>query len=490
MSKKAAVIGAGIAGLASAIRLACKGYAVDVFEKNSTPGGKISEIRQNDFRFDTGPSLFTLPQLVDELFTLCKKKSTDYFTYEQLEIICKYFFSNGNEVNAYRDSKKIADELETKTGESASHLIRYLHECHELYDLTADIFIFNSLHKWKNYLSSASLKFLKKFYTIDSFNTLHQRNCKSFDNKQVVQLFDRYATYNGSDPYQTPATLKVISHLEHNVGAFFPVKGMYSIVEALEQLAKEQGVVFHYNSLVEKIILDGNAVKGLKISDNELLFDMIVCDTDIRHVYTNLLTAMKIPPAIQKSEPSSSALIFYWCMNKTFPQLELHNILFSNDYKKEFDCLFKDKTIYDDPTVYIFISSKTAKQDAPSGCENWFVMINMPHNCGQDWDGLVSKARRDIIQKINSVLKIDVESVILSETFADPRSIEKNTLSVQGALYGNSSNNMLSAFNRHPNFKSKFKNLYFVGGSVHPGGGIPLCLASAAIIDKEIERLH
>jgi phytoene dehydrogenase-like protein len=163
--------------------------------------------------------------------------------------------------------------------------------------------------------------------------------------------------------------------------------------------------------------------------------------------------------------------------------LGLHNILFSRDYRAEFKTLFQERDIYHDPTVYINISSKYKKDDAPPGCENWFVMINVPNNEGQEWDKLINQSRAYILQKIRDTLQVDIEPLIESESVLDPRSIESRTSSFRGALYGSSSNNRMAAFLRHPNFSGDIRGLYFCGGSVHPGGGIPLCLLSAKIVD-------
>ena len=183
-----------------------------------------------------------------------------------------------------------------------------------------------------------------------------------------------------------------------------------------------------------------------------------------------------------KQERSSSALIFYWGIKKTFATLGLHNIFFSEDYKAEFDAMFKQQAIHPDPTVYINISSKMQVSDAPQGCENWFTMINVPNNTGQNWDALIAEARKNIIKKLNKNLGIDLESLIENESILDPRTIESRTSSFRGSLYGTSSNSQFAAFLRHANFSKSIKNLYFVGGSVHPGGGIPLALLSAKIV--------
>jgi len=241
--------------------------------------------------------------------------------------------------------------------------------------------------------------------------------------------------------------------------------------------------------LVNEIIIQNGkaiALKFIKKTEEETkTFDLIISDSDTKYLANNMLKH-PLKKRLQKAEPSSSALIFYWGINRDFPALELHNILFTSDYKAEFDKLFKERTLTNDPTVYIFVSSKMVKTDAPTGSENWFVMINAPANNGQDWESLVCEARKNIIDKINSTFKINIEKHIVCEQVASPLTIEKSTLSQDGALYGSSSNSIFSAFLRHPNWLKSIKNMYFVGGSVHPGGGIPLCLASAKIIDQEI----
>jgi phytoene dehydrogenase-like protein len=190
---------------------------------------------------------------------------------------------------------------------------------------------------------------------------------------------------------------------------------------------------------------------------------------------------------ILKQERSSSALIFYWGIKKKFPQLELHNILFTKNYKAEFNYIFKKDDLYNDPTVYINITGKMEQGHAPQGCENWFVMINVPANKNQDWQFLKKEARKNIIKKINTILQTDIEPLIETEEILDPVSIEEQTASYMGSLYGTSSNSKLAAFFRHPNFTNKIKGLYFCGGSVHPGGGIPLCFKSAKIVSELIE---
>ncbi len=482
-SGKAIIIGAGLAGIASAIRLAVKGYSVDVYETAAQPGGKLSEIRSGDFRFDAGPSLFTMPQYVDELFRLAGKNPEDYFRYKRLDTICRYFYQDGTRLNAYSDRNKFASEIEKNTADSAASVIDFLDKSEKIYQITNPVFLQRSLHKFLNYFNLTTLKSLLRFPQIDAFRTMNKSNSASFKDSKTIRLFNRYATYNGSNPYQAPATLNVIPHFEQHFGAYFPKGGMYSIVRSLADLAKLCGVKFHYNTYVDEIELKDRKVSGVRIGSEVHEADLVVSNMDIWYTYRRLLKNISAPEKILLQERSSSALIFYWSINRTFPELDIHNIFFTEDYENEFQHIWQKKDIYQDPTIYLNISSKIEATDAPPGCENWFTMINVPSNSGQNWDTLIDEARRNIVSKLSRILKTDITGLIISEQILDPRKIDSQSFSYQGSLYGSSSNNQFAAFLRHANFSSKIEGLFFAGGSVHPGGGIPLALLSAKIVD-------
>ncbi len=483
MSQKAIIIGAGIGGIACAIRLAVKGFEVQVYEANSYPGGKLSELNFNGFRFDAGPSLFTLPHLVDELFKLAGKNPHDYFQYDRLDIICKYFWDDfEGAVNAYSDKEKFASEIEQKLGVDRLLVLKHLKKSAQIYEWTKDVFLERSLHKLATYTNKKTLSAILKLPFIGLNKTMHEAN-SVFNNNKLTQLFNRFATYNGSNPYEARATLNTISHLEHSLGAFAPKGGMYQITNSLFNVSKDLGVQFTFSQKVKAIKVEDGIAKGIEIEDKLYKADLIVSNADVFPTYKNLLSNEKHPETILNRGKSSSALIFYWGMKQELRDLAVHNIFFSKNYKKEFDCIFKEKTVCDDPTVYVNIASKYNKADAPDGCECWFVMINVPSNEGQDWDEIIERSRNNIINKISKKLNLNISEYIVAEQILDPRSIEAKTASHKGALYGSHSNELLSAFLRHPNFSRKIKNLYFVGGSVHPGGGIPLCLLSAKIVD-------
>jgi len=485
----AIIIGAGVAGLATSIRLACQGYQVQVFEKNAFPGGKLHHFEQDGFHFDAGPSLFTRPQLIEELFTLAGEPIEEYFSYERLPVSCNYFYVDGSHLIAYADRNQLAHELAEKHGEKEETVIDYLNNAAGLFDKVGNIFLEHSLHDGSVFREASVSSAIRATRWQHLFGSMHRLNANAFNNPKTTQLFDRYATYNGSNPYKAPGMLSMIAHLEHNEGSFYPKGGMISITRALHRLAEKKGVRFHFNSVVSRIEQNNGQTVGIVTNDQFYPAEVVVSNVDVYFTYLRLLQQPQQAKKILKQERSSSAMIFYWGIRQSFPQLSLHNIFFSGDYEKEFDHLFRLKTLHDDPTVYINITSKCEPGvQAPQDMENWFVMINVPANVGQNWEQYREESRTRIIEKLSRLLKTDIEPLIHTERVADPVSIESLTDSYQGSLYGTSSNSQFAAFLRHANFSKQISNLYFVGGSVHPGGGIPLCLSSAAITARVIQR--
>ncbi|RYE22885.1 MAG: FAD-dependent oxidoreductase, partial [Sphingobacteriaceae bacterium] len=331
-NQKALIIGAGIAGIATAIRLAVKGFAVEVFEANSYPGGKLAEIIQDDFRFDAGPSLFTMPQYVDELFTLAGEKPDASFTYKKLDLVCRYFYADGTSLDAFNDEKVFAAEISRKTTDQPETIKSYLKNSSRIYQITNHVFLEKSLHRLQTYLNWQTVKSIFRFPQIDAFRSIHRANNAFFTDQKMVQYADRFATYNGSNPYKAPATLNVIPHLEQHFGAYFPDGGVYQITKSLVALAERLGVKFHYNSPVEKIVLEGEKVKGVEVKGERsgdmknrfLPADVVISNSDVYFTYKKLLAdhPKLLPKRILKQERSSSALIFYWGIKKTFPQLD------------------------------------------------------------------------------------------------------------------------------------------------------------------------
>lgn len=485
---KIAVVGAGVGGLATAILLSRKGHQIHLFESSNAAGGKLKQLQLGAFRFDAGPSLFTQPNWMLNLLSEKQKKE---FKTIQLSTICNYFFSDKTRFSASANIEEFTNSASEFFNENPLKIKNYIHKYKTIYSITKPVFIENSLHSLSTYFSKSGIRGIANLWRIDMLRSMNSANQSFFTNPKLVQLFNRYGTYNGSNPYQAPATLNVIPQLEMLDGAYLPENGMYSITQTLLAEAISMGVTLHYNSPVDSILCSKSSglftsksrVTGIRVQQEDIPFDAVVANVDAKRVYNHLLKK-PLPKKIAKAENSSSALIFYWGINREFPELDVHNIFFAHNYKREFEHLFQSKDLDEDPTVYINITSKHCQSDAPAGKENWFVMINAPANYGQDWEKLRTYARKCILKKLNSHLGCDIESLIEEEDYLDPIRIEDRTGSNRGSLYGSSSNHRMSAFFRQSNFSSSIQGLYFCGGSVHPGGGIPLCIQSANIVAK------
>ncbi len=479
---KIGIIGAGVAGLAAAVRMASRGYQVEVFEANSYPGGKLSQFELEGYRFDAGPSLFTMPQYVLDVFEAAGIDPKGRFEFDRLETVCHYFWEDGTRISAFADEEAFAQEVEDKLQVPAERIRKVMTDSERKYKMTGQTFLEKSLHKVSTWTNWGILKSMLLIPTFDLFTSMNKVNERLVKHPKLVQLFNRFATYNGSNPYKAPGLLTIIPYFEHRIGAFLPKGGMHAITLALFELAKEKGVNFHFDTPVQEIVVENGRAKALRLKNEKHSFDRIISNMDAFFTYQKLLPKARHPHRILRQEKSTSAIIFYWGIQQQFPELDLHNILFSEDYRTEFDHLAKGK-VYDDPTIYINITQKYCPEDAPPGGENWFVMVNAPYDSGQDWETIIQKTRIQTLEKISRILGQDIEPLIACEETLQPLTIQSKTASHLGALYGTSSNNTMSAFLRHPNFSSRIKDLYFCGGSVHPGGGIPLCLLSAKIVD-------
>lgn len=477
------IIGAGIAGLAAALRLKKRGQRVLVLEKNNYVGGKMNEYTSMGYRWDTGPSLFTMPDLVDELYQLYDKNPSDYYQYQEEEEACRYFFSDHTQLNFYTNRTQLKQELSNKLKVNVAAIDLYLKRSEQKYNSIGKVFLEHPIHKPLKLPWKKLALMLPQLLRTNMLCSLHQLNTAKLSNKHLVQIFDRYATYNGSNPYQASGILSMIPHLEQNIGTFFPKKGMRSIVEGLYMLAKEIGIEFELGIEIQSC---QQVPQGYLITTpKEYLTKKVISAIDCLSFYKHILKDDDLASHYQRQERSSSALIFYWGMEKEFPRLGLHNIFFSEDYEKEFEFIFTKKEIPIEGTIYVHISSKINKKDAPKGGENWFVMLNVP--AGAEVNENDKEQIKDaILNRLETLLKTSVRTHIKTERFWTPKGIEMDTGAIAGALYGAASNKKTAALSRHPNFSKKYKGIYFCGGTVHPGGGIPLSIQSAKIVDQLI----
>ncbi|MET0752222.1 MAG: phytoene desaturase family protein [Pyrinomonadaceae bacterium] len=473
--KKIIVIGAGIGGLSAAIRLARSGFSVQVLEKNESVGGKVNFVEADGYKFDTGASLLTMPHILEDLFKFAGRELKDYLDIVPLEPICRYFWTDGTIFDASQDLEKTGSEITRISRQDAANFRKYLADSRRKYEVAEKTFLAHSLNDLPRLLRP---KYLKDLFAISTLKTLDEHNKKYFSSAKLRQLFNRFATYNGSSPFQIPATFALIPFVEFGLGAWYARGGMYEIPKALERLAGELKVEFCFDAEIEKILVEQGKAVGVKLkSGKELRSDFVVSNADAVETYRNLLPVEN--KKIESREPSCSGFVLLLGVKKRFSLLAHHNIFFSDDYKAEFDAIFKEKRPAANPTIYVCAASKTDATQAPEGHENLFVLINAPYTSDKtDWEKEKQSYRDLIIKKLENAGLEDLENSVDFEQIITPADFEKKYRANRGSIYGVSSNGIFSAFLRVPNKAKDVENLYFTGGATHPGGGIPLVLLS------------
>lgn len=483
MRKRVIVIGGGVGGLCSAVRLACRGYQVQLFEKNNELGGKMGRVQMDGFTFDTGPTLMTMPFVWNEFMRETETPEPDRPDLIPVEPVCRYFFHDRDPFDASSDPAVMQQNISETFPDEAGNYIRFMDYAERIYRNTAAAFIFSPIHEPRHVLQWRNLPLLMRLHQIDPFRTVHQSVKRFFTDPALIQLFDRYPTYNGSDPYRAPATLNVIPYVELGLGGYTVRGGLYSLIRTMESAARRCQVHIHTGAQVDRILHDGHRVTGIESGGERFSADVVLCNSDVVVTYNTLIQDFpKATRSLNRLEPSLSGLVFFWGIRGTFPRLKPHNILFSDNYQQEFSQIFQEQIPPEDPTIYISVSSKTESAHARTGCENWFVLVNMPYlKPGETWrPEQTDQIRGRVIGKLKSH-GLDVESRIRCEQVMTPQDIEEKLLSNRGSIYGISSNTMQSAFRRPPNRSRHLQGLYFAGGSTHPGGGVPMCMLSGKI---------
>ena len=491
---KICVIGAGLGGLTAAALLASKGHVVDLFEQNEHTGGKMQEYTVQGFRFDTGPSLFTMPFLLERVFERCGKKASDYLQWNAVEPICRYRFADGTVFDNWADRQKNREELLRVAPEDVDAWDRFLDYSGQLYRRTSGAFLFNPLSGF----SDLSLGQLPDMLRIDAFKSVASRVDDFFKSSRMRQLFKRFPTYNGSSPYLAPATLNVIPYVELRLGGYYVKGGMYRIAEALEKLAKDCGARIHTRIPVDLIVpgpRNKKQLSGVMINGSLYEYDLIVANSDATPTYLQLLPENTLSSVRRKRiasiEPSCSGFVLLLGINRVFESLQHHNIFFSDNYRQEFASIFEHGELPQDPTIYVTNTSYSDPEDAPPGCSNLFLLVNAPYtNAAQPWYEWSETYADHLIHSLEDRGLYGLrESIVVRQTIT-PADFERLYGSNRGSIYGTSSNNRSAAFVRPRNKSPWFKNLYLCGGSTHPGGGIPLVLQSAMNVYNLVERDH
>ncbi len=490
-NKKVIVIGAGLGGLAAAIRLATAGASVIILERNATPGGKVNIHRAADYTFDTGASLLTMLHVVADLFESAGRRVEDYLDITPLDPICRYTWPDGATLDASTDLEKTAREIHKFEPADVDGFYKFLDDARRKYEVADRTFLAHSLNDLPKLLRP---RYARDLAVISSWRTLDSHVRKYFRSTHLQQLFNRFATYNGSSPYAAPATFALIPYVEFGLGAWYVHGGMYNLPRALMRLCEELKVEIRTNAEVEKILIENKRACGVKLMDGTVeRCDAVIAnsdavetyraliDEDSRRIYTNKKLA--------RIEPSCSGFVLLLGVSRRYDQLAHHNIFFSNDYPAEFQAIFKDLRPADDPTIYVCASSRTDASQAPEGHENLFVLVNAPATSSQtDWTKEATSYRNLIVGKLESFGLENLSAMIDYEKIITPEDFLKTYRANRGSLYGVSSNKLTSAFLRPPNKARDIEGLYFAGGATHPGGGIPLVLLSGKMAAELVMR--
>lgn len=482
MKKNIGVIGAGIGGLSTAARLAAQGHSVKLWERTEGSGGKMNQITKNGYRFDTGPSLLTMLFVVEKLFRDCGRDVNDYLSFEPINPLCRYNWNDGTVFDCSADLQQTLNQISVIAPEDTEEYVKFLGYAADLYKKTADTFIMNPLQTIKD------LKNLKKsdVFKIDAFPTVSTRVDRCFQSEYLRQVFKRFATYNGSSPYLAPATINVIAYVELCLGAYYVKGGLYKIAEALEKLCLELGVEISYGADITRITTQNKTVTGVELADGTShALDTVFSNSDATFTYANLIDEGVLKPKtrtrVAAIEPSCSGFVMLLGVNKIYPQLKHHNIFFGRNYEKEFAEIFQRKVLPEDPTIYIANTSYSDAAHAPEGCSNLFILVNAPYLTDKvKWDEEQAEDYGDlIINRLDHFGLEGLKEAVEVKEFITPQAFYDLYRSNRGSIYGTSSNHQFSAFMRPRNKSPYIDGLYLVGGSTHPGGGIPLAMLSA-----------
>jgi phytoene desaturase len=489
--KRIVIVGAGVGGLSTAIRLAHAGHRVTVLEKNERVGGKMDLWENDGYRFDTGPSLLTMPFILHELFESVGRRLDAYLDLVPVNPICRYFWPDGSRVDASSDIGATEREVGRLNAGDGASVRMFLEHGRRIYDAAFEPFMMRPFGSMGFRELLKSLKHLPAAARIDAFRSLNTAVEKYFVDGRIRQLFNRFATYNGSSPFRAPATLCIIPYIEFAMGGWYVRGGIYRLAGALERLAREMGIEIRTGIAASVIEHGGNRVRGILTPDGERIdADIVVSNADALYASKELLQEGASTRTI---EPSLAGFVLLLGVRKIWPGLAHHNVFFSDDYRAEFDTMFTEGRPAKNPTIYVCDASSTESGHAPVGCSSLFVLVNAPplpveKGKGTDWNSVKSEYRDRIIGILERRGLSGLSDAIDIERTITPLDFETKYNAFRGSIYGTSSNSRAAAFLRPPNKSRRYRNLYFVGGSSHPGGGIPLVLLSGRIVADMIAR--
>ena len=479
---KVVIVGAGVGGLVTSIRLATAGHQVVVFERNPMVGGKLATLEEDGFTFDLGPSLLTLPRLFDDVFRLAGTSLADEVELVRLDPQFRYSWPNGSTLDIPDDPAETPARLDAFSPGSGAEWQRFVDHAREIWEISERTFLAGPMGSPLSLLGR--MRSPLDLPRIDGNRTLAKSAAAHFEDPRLRQLVGRYATYSGSSPYRAPATLACIPHVEQADGCWYVMGGLGRVRDALERVALGAGVDIRLRSDVGTIRTSGRAVTGVDLADGGTEdADVVVANVDAAHLFVDLLPMPKQAARLDKVAKSTSGFVVCAAVRGRTEGIAHHNVFFPLHDEQEFRLLESGQMAID-PTVYACVSSVTDPSQAPPDCENWFLLVNTPPETGIDRKMMTAAVLNRLAERgIDLRQRIDFTRTLV------PADFEARYRAVGGAIYGTSSNGKRAAFSR-PNNVGPVDGLYLVGGSSHPGGGLPMVTISARIVADLIAERH
>ncbi len=490
-----AVVGAGVGGLATAARLAAAGYGVIVCERDAQPGGKMNRVEAGGFRFDTGPSLITMPGVLAETFRAVGRRLGDYLHLRQLDPICRYFYPDGVRLDTSSNLAAMSAAIGRLAPGDVGGYLDFLAHSRRLYERAALPFLYGERPSPRDLLARRGLDVLR----IDALSTMDGVVRRYFRDPHLVQLFDRYATYNGSSPYRAPGTLCLIPYVELVGGGWYIEGGLYRLVESLVAVCRELGVDLRLGTPVEEVVIVGTGrsarATGVRLAGGATAAaDAVVVNADPLYARDALFApryraALGGRPVSPGDDLSCSGFVLLLGTSRRWPQLAHHNIFFSADYPAEFRAIFDERRPAPDPTIYISYTSASDASQAPPGHGNLFVLVNAPPVAdAAHWAAWVGPYTERILDRLEAAGLPGLRESIVYRQVITPADFAARFNAYGGALYGYASHSKGAAFARPANRAPGVRGLYFAGGSAHPGGGVPLVLLGARLVARLVQE--
>jgi len=491
------VVGGGLGGLAAAIRLAAAGQTVHLFEKNAWLGGKMNVLEEKGFVFDRGPTIITMPQVLHRLFEVAGRRTQDYLKLVKLDPQWRAFFEDGQVIDVWGDKEEMIHTLQRVSPQDIQNYMRFRIYAERMYKISERFFFWRSVGGVKDLMQEKdmlSLEGLKTFLQIDFLSTVAQSIHRHFSDHHLRQIFEHFMQYVGSSPELAPAILCAIHHIQLEFGVWYPIGGIGQISKALAQLAEELRVNFHLNSRVEAITTQGPAVTGLRVNGENIRVDAVVANSDYVRTHTELIDrhgreAKKIESHPNRFEPACSGIVLYLGLDQKYDRFWHHDFFFSRNPRKEFTDIYHRRIPTDDPTLCVCVPSRTDHSVAPRGCENLYILVHTPPLIGeQKWPEWRRPYRDLILKKLERCGFENISQHIIAESWLTPQDIDSSYLVYKGAIYGLASHGRFKGGFKNSNRSEDFENLYFCGGSVNPGPGVPMVLMSGQVAAECVIR--